>query len=95
MDATKNYCWTGEATAHKVFKAFCGTINSLYREKDLQNHKVNDLTRILDGNNQCGFWKPGFHSLEVEELSWHLGWSVQQQGEKTTIVLEAVANHSL
>ena len=99
MDATDEYFRNGEATAQKILKAFCGAINSLYSANYLRKPDMNDLTRILDENNRCGF--PGcIGSLGCMHWQWKncpsaLAGQYKGKEKNPTVVLEAVANQRL
>ncbi|CAA7029170.1 unnamed protein product [Microthlaspi erraticum] len=98
-DAIDEYLRMAAPTAHQALLEFVEGIIALYGEKYLRRPDAEDLQRLLQEGEQCGF--PGMiGSIDCMHWEWKnfpTAWKGQYSrgSGKPTIVLEAVASYDL
>jgi hypothetical protein len=99
IDATDEYCRTGESTTIEAMKRFTIAIRGCFESRFLRLPTQDDFQRQLDINATCGF--PGMSgSLDYMHWTWKncpVAWQGQFQDKDGVwnIILEAIADQSL
>jgi hypothetical protein len=99
IDATDEYCRTGESTAIEGMKRFRVAIQGCFKSHFLRLPTRADFQRQIDIYAACGF--PGmFSSLDCMHWTWKncpTAWQGQFQDKDglCSIILEAIADQSL